>query len=446
MRRRPSTSGTAAGRRAGAHPLPTEARRLLEPWPALGVPRPAYAGRSLPNVASSVARALGRELAAPALPPLERSLDPFRDRRATGPVLLFVVDGLGYLRSRAFVRGAGDPRRRAWLAGASPITTVFPTTTTVALVSLSTATAPARHGVVGYRQYLPKFGSVVDILRLAPLGVAAPDALVGPDWRPSDLLGTRTIFRRGIAGTTAISRDRFRGQGFTRAIYDGTGYEPYSAWADLAAALVKVLGRAAPPALTLAYWDELDTVQHLRGPDVPAVDLELDRFGELLAFVARELGPRRARAITVILTADHGLVPCEPSQQVALDAEPSIVRRLARPLGGDRRAGLLRARDGEVDSLEEALRRRLPRGTRILPAGDALREGLFGPPPFLPGLGEMIGDLVVLLPSPAGITYTVPGRRSAGRTLLGAHGGLEPEELLVPLVASSLSELVDRAD
>jgi hypothetical protein len=420
--------------------LPVDVRELVAPRAPLGVPVPAYDGRSLPNVATSVVRALGSEPSDAALPPLEPSRDPFGGRRAEGPVLLFVVDGLGYERLRTRARRPGGALARTWIARAAPITTVFPSSTTVALASLSTASSPSRHGLVGYRQFLPRFGSVVDMLRMSPVGVTAMDTLLGPAWTPADVLGSPTIFRQAVPGTVAVSRDQFEGRGFTRMIYEGAGYEGYSAWADLAGALVHVLDRGPPPPLVVAYWDELDTVQHLRGPGAGSVDLELDRLGALLDFVARTVPPRVARATRVLVTADHGLVPAAPAQQVALDAEPSIVGLLGRPPTGDRRAGLLKARSGAVDRLEEALVRRLPAGSAVFRSEEAVRHGLFGPPPYHPELFERIADLVVLVPSPAGLTYMIPGRAAARRALLGAHGGLEPEELVVPLVSAPLEQ------
>ncbi len=414
---------------------------LLEPHRSLGVAVPAYAGRSLPNLAASIVRAIGGEPSALALPPLEARLDPFDGRRADGPVLLFVVDGLGLERLRDAAARAGALGASTWLRHCAPITSVFPTTTTVALASLSTASSPSRHGLVGYRQYLPAFGAVVDMLRMSPLGVAQDEALVGPAWSSSSVIAAPTIFRGSVAGAVAVSRDRFEGHAFTRMIYDGAAYEPYSAFADLAASLVHLLGREPPPPLVVAYWDELDTVQHLRGPAAPWAELEIARLADLLGFVASALTPARARQTTAIVTADHGLVPLEPSRQTAFDAAPEIMAHLARPPTGDRRVGLLKARAGEVAALERAVLERLPAGARSLSADEAIRAGLFGPPPYHPELEERVGDLVVLVPSPGGITYALPGRSPARRHLLGGHGGLEPSELLVPLVAAPLAEL-----
>jgi hypothetical protein len=438
MNPRASPSRRAA---EGTPALSREALELLTPRAPLGVPVPAYGGRSLPNVASSIVRAVGGEPSPAALPALERAVDPFAGRRADGPVLLFVVDGLGYTLLHDWAHRPGAGALRAWLRRTAPITSVFPTTTTVALASLSTATSPSRHGLVGYRQFLPAFGAVVDMLRMSPLGVAAPDALLGPSWAPSVVLGAPTIFRGSVRGAVAVSHDRFEGSGFTRLLYDGADYEGYAAWSDLAGVLVQVLGRTPPPPLVVAYWDELDTVAHLRGPASPALGLEIGRMATLLEFVARELGPSAARATTVLLTADHGLVPVEPTLQAALESIPEVANRLARPASGDRRAGLLSARRGQLAPLREALARALPSGTTFLDADEAARRGLFGPPPFHPELAERIGELVVLPPSPAGVTYRLPGRSPARRHLVGAHGGLEAAELLVPLISGPLSEL-----
>jgi Type I phosphodiesterase / nucleotide pyrophosphatase len=427
----PSSAGAAADR----------AERLLAVSEPLGVPLPAYGGRSLPNVASSVLRALGHEPPATALPPLEASVDPFAGRRAEGPVVLFVVDGLGYLRLARSAGRADGARAARWLAHSTPLTSVFPTTTTVALASLSTATSPSRHGLVGYRQYLPAFGAVVDMLRQSPNGVSGDDALVGPNWSPSMILGTPTIFRERIRDAVAVSRDRFEGRGFTRLLYDGAGYAPYSGYADFAATLSSVLTGASAPSLVLAYWDELDTTSHLQGPASAAIDLDLDRLVELLGFVARQIGPSAARRTTVLLTADHGQVPLVPSVQTAVDADPELMALLARPPTGDRRVGLLKARSGMVDRLERAIRARLGEKCRTFRSEEAVRHGLFGPPPYHPELIERIGDLVVLVPSPGGITYTPPGRSAMRRSLLGGHGGLEADEFLVPLVAGPLAEL-----
>ncbi|MCI4354848.1 MAG: hypothetical protein L3K06_05730 [Thermoplasmata archaeon] len=156
--------------------------------------------------------------------------------------------------------------------------------------------------------------------------------------------------------------------------------------------------------------------------------------------MAHRLPSRRSRRITLVVTGDHGQVPATVEARVAIEENPRIMAELARPLAGDRRAGFLMARPGRVPQLRAALDRVLPRGSKIVPMDDAVSAGLFGPPPYHPELSQRLGDLLVLVPSPAGLTYLPPGAAPISRHLFGAHGGLEPAELVVPLVSGPLSE------
>lgn len=428
--------------------LEREAESLLRPEAELGVPVPAYrTGRSLPSITSTVTRALGVEVdGSPELtPPLTAELDPFEGRRAEGTVLVFLVDALGWNAVRA-ARRAGRSLPAAWAGRMHPITSTFPTTTTVALTSLSTGEAPGRHGIVGHRIFLPEFGSVVEILRMAPPGSGVPDAFVGPDWTPRHVSGVATAFRRGLPAV-ALSRDRFEGTGFTRLLYDGAEYVPYSTAADFAHLLGELLRRPRPPAVVYAYWDELDTVQHLRGPLPEFASFEASQVERILAAARERVDPATARRATVLLASDHGQVPMERSQEVAVDREAAIASHLLHPPTGDRRAAFLTARPGHREALEAALRERLPPGSRTIPMSTAIRAELFGPPPFHPELADRLGDFLVLVPPPVGITYRIPGASPRSRYLVGAHGGLDPDELLVPLVAGSLEALTsDAAD
>lgn len=376
-------------------------------------------------------------------PPLAPDLDPFGGGRAPGAVIVFLVDAFGERQLDHWARG-GSTRARRWQAMSRPLSTVFPSTTTVALTSLSTGAPPGRHGVVGYREYLPQFGTVADLLKMSPVGLATRDLLVGPHWRPEMISGVPTVFRRGL-DAAVVTRAAFEGTGFTRLIYDGATIVPYSTGAELAHQLRRVVERTPVPPAVFVYWDELDTIQHLYGPDPELVDLELERVAELLEYAAARAPRAVAESTTVMITGDHGQVPATVAARIALDAEPRIAAELARPLAGDRRAGFLTARPGRLGALTEALADRLPPGSHVIPMPDALDAGLFGPPPYHPEVEQRLGDLLVLVPSPAGLTYLPPGA-APGRHLEGAHGGLEPDELAVPLVTGRLREFVPPSD
>jgi hypothetical protein len=330
-----------------------------------------------------------------------------------------------------------DPLAHAWGRMAHPITSVFPTTTVSALTSLSTGVPPGRHGLVGPLQYLPRFDLTADILRMTRADRPGLEELVTPGWSPSQVSGVPPMFRRGVGGA-ALSRRKFEGTGFNRVLYDGTEFIGYTTASDLAHLLGEVLRRPEPPPVVMVYWDELDTVHHLRGPSAALFDFEAGRLAHLLAHVADATDVHRRQTTRVFVTADHGQVPVDPSRQIHVDRLPDVANEMARPLAGDRRAGYFTARWGRRDALEAALRRHMPKGTRILPMSEAVAGGLFGPPPFHPELVERLGDLLVLVPIPYGLLS--PRLRVESRTpeFLGSHSGLDPEELMVPLVTGSL--------
>ncbi len=417
-----------------------EVDRLLRRDPRLGVPVPAFSGRSIPNVTTTALRAAGSSVDLGALlPPLAADLDPFGGSRAEGTVIVGIVDGLGW--GPTFVPGARSPPGvpEAWLR-ARPITSVFPTTTTVALTSLSSAAPPGRTGVVGHREYLPHFGTVVELLHMAPIGSRHRESLVGPDWTPSMVSGVPTVFRRGVAAA-AVTRATYQGTGFTRMLYDGAEMALYETAGDLVRVLRRLLDRPTPPPVVFLYWDELDTVEHLHGPDVEMAEFELAQVARILASVRRGIAPERARRATLLLTADHGQVTVARESFVRIHAEPSILALLSRPPTGDRRAVFFSARPGAVERLEEALRTRFSPGARILRSSDAIEGGLFGPPPFHPELAERIGDWIVILPAPEGATYLVPGAAVPTEHRPGGHGGLDPAELIVPLITGRLADV-----
>lgn len=408
---------------------------------------PAYGGRSLPNLAATLFARCDRPGtdSSPTAPELAVEIDPTRGRRPEGTVVLFVIDGLGWNAFRRALRGpapGGVGPAPEWGDLAHPITSVFPTTTTAALTSLSTGTPPGRHGIVGHRQWLPRFGVVADMLRMAPASTTGNDTLVGPGFDRSDLTGTPTLFERGLRAT-ALSRDRFEGSGFTRLLYEGAEYQPYATASDLAYTLARVLERTDPPEVAFVYWDELDTVQHVRGPDPFLVALELERIQGLVRAVAGRVSPQRRRSVSLWLTGDHGQVAAPDSSNLALDRHPRLLAELSHPPSGDRRAGYFAVRPDHDPSFRARIQPLLPAGTHYLSIRDAVRGGLFGPPPHHPELELRTGTWIVLPPAPVGLTYRAPGSPPPRRPSQGAHGGLDAEELLVPLISGTLGELAD---
>ena len=426
---------TTSGWNAAEHDL-TSAR------PPAGIPVPAYGGRSIPNLVVSIANTGPLPNAEGLAPPLASDVDPFRVAPPEGPVVLIIIDGLGWKAYRRWLDETSAPWALDWASGSVPLSTVFPTTTTAALVSLSAGVPPAHHGILGYRLWMPAWKVVADMLRFAPAGSDERDTLGGTPFDRRAVAGAPTLFQRGLRGTV-LSRDVFQGTRFTQLLYEGAEYVPYSTRADMARTLLEVLRRTRPPPVLFVYWDELDHAGHVRGPDSFLIAEEIESLHAALSHVARRIERSLSRRVTVVVTADHGVVAADPSAQLRLDASPELTSMLVTRPGGDRRGPYLAPRPEVNDQLQQALKSRSLPGTKFVPMDQASAMGLFGPPPHHPEMAERLGSLLVLPPVPGTITYRPPDARGPVHFLLGAHGGIDAEEFLVPRIAGSLAHLTD---
>ena len=276
---------------------------------------------------------------------------------------------------------------------------------------------------------------------MTPVGAGHRDLLIGPGWVPSDLTAAPALFRRGLRAT-AVTRDVFEGTGFTRLLYDGAEFVGYATATHLVHQLTHVLARPRPPRVVFLYWADLDTDPASRGAGLPVV-----RDGD--GPDRRPRGPCRRRTPGEGPRAPSrsrspetmGRSRADPSHSISVQREPSLLREMIRPLAGDRRAGFFAAREGRVGALTRALRLRLAEGTPVLGREVAAKIGVFGPRPFHPEFVERVGDVIAFVRSPESLTYLAPGAPPPKRFLTGAHGGVEADELLVPLITGTLDEL-----
>ncbi|MBO0703384.1 MAG: alkaline phosphatase family protein, partial [Candidatus Dormibacteraeota bacterium] len=159
----------------------------------------------------------------------------FPDRLGIGPVrqaVLLVADGLGF---ELIHRHAGlAPFLSGHLASSRPLTTGFPSTTSVSLSSIGTGLPPGEHGVVGYTMALPELPRAMNMLQWALHGKPVEDLreIVVPETffqGPTaferavsagvsvDLVGPVELAHTGLSRST-LRGGRYRGTGGGRAL------------------------------------------------------------------------------------------------------------------------------------------------------------------------------------------------------------------------------------
>lgn len=343
-------------------------------------------------------------------------------------LVILLLDGLGRDQlAQGFEADAAPSLREAGdQGGLRELTTVVPSTTASALVSLSTGTAPAAHGYLGYRLYLPDRGILADMLRVGVLGGKSSLEEVG--FAPQDLLVGEPVLssrRRGTAKAVAITRREFRGTPFTRFLYgdaDVRGYQDL----DEMGARIREACDGPGPRVVFAYWDGIDLACHVHGAASEAFQAALTRVDRTLVRHLADVGDD----VLLLVTADHGHIDCPPKGRWEVSEDPELRSLLAVPPMGDARLPYLHAREGRQGDLQDYADDVLDEAADWMPSGEAWDAGLFGPHPD-PRWRPRIGDVVLL---PRENRCFTDARLPGSRGLIGRHGGTSRREMMVPLL------------
>ena len=417
-------------------------RPLPQPLPTSeGWVLPHYEGLSIANLPATIAELLGSDLPG-ALPTL-----PQQTWRAWAPglkrVVLVILDALGYrLLQDRWAAGEGEPFAELARAGSLiPLTSIFPSTTAAALVSLRTGRPPAEHGWLAYYLYLRELGVAANAITLSPARGGSGDELLQWGLDPETLVPVPSLAEhladQGIA-TRAVLAAHFRNSGFSRMLYRGVAeIRPHLQASDFWGQLRQVLSDTRGERVVITgYWGGLDGSAHVYGPRADLWQAEFRTVSHLLRTELLDRLPAEDRDGTLLLlTADHGQIGIPPEQAISVKEHPPLEQNLLVPVMGESRAAFLYPRSGRAEAITSYLEQEFASAFTVLRSADALEAGLMGRP-VSDEARARAGELLVL---PRG-NHALQQDRPKG-PLVGRHGGLTAEEMLVPLIGVRLEAL-----
>jgi len=357
--------------------------------------------------------------------------------------VLVILDALGYrLLQDRWAAGEGEPFAELARAGSLiPLTSIFPSTTAAALVSLRTGRPPAEHGWLAYYLYLRELGVAANAITLSPARGGSGDELLQWGLDPETLVPVPSLAEhladQGIA-TRAVLAAHFRNSGFSRMLYRGVAeIRPHLQASDFWGQLAQVLSDTRRERVVITgYWGGLDGSAHVYGPRADLWQAEFRTVSHLLRTELLDRLPAEDRDGTLLLlTADHGQIEIPPEQAISVKEHPPLEQNLLVPVMGESRAAFLYPRSGRAEAITSYLEQEFASAFTVLRSADALEAGLMGRP-VSDEARARAGELLVL---PRG-NHALQQDRPKG-PLVGRHGGLTAEEMLVPLIGVRLEAL-----
>jgi hypothetical protein len=398
---------------------------------------PDYQGGSILNLPSSICHWLG----VPGLgagPLRDELLRPFSQIQR---VILVLVDALALRRLQRWMADGSAP---VWDTLAddgllAPLTSVVPSTTSAALTSLWTGRSPAEHGIAGYELWLKEYGMVVNMIQHMP-GSYRNDvgSLTKAGFKPEAYLNLPTLgphlAAHGVKAY-ALQHHSIVKSGLSQMFFKDVDVRGFNTYADLWVNLRHLVEKQlAERQYIWVYTGEVDHFSHFYGPDDERTAAELTYFSASFEqLFLKRLSPAARRGTLLLLTADHGQVVTRPDAHYDLRSHPGLAERLHILPTGENRLVYLFHRPGQGQALREYMERAWPGQYTFLDPAQAVVAGLFGPGKPHPRLLDRLGDLAAVARG-AGYLWWA----DKDNLMLGRHGGLASEEMLVPFVGAML--------
>lgn len=395
---------------------------------------PMYQGLSIANLPASICRWLGCSLES------KQTLIPdvinqFQDEY--DQVILLLVDGLSLSLFNTFMDNSSRTLGHAWGTSSNkqlfvPITSIVPSTTSAALTTLWTGTPPIKHGIIGYELFLKEVGCITNMITYSPASfldkrISITNAGFDPaNFLPMPTLGTY-LNTHGVS-VEVFEHQSIIGSGLSHMLFRDVTCRAYRTESDLWYSVMESLNqKKGGKTYTFIYWSEIDTISHRFGPQHPRLLKEWNTFAYLLGQLFSALSTKNSKTLFLI-TADHGQISTEIQPGYNLQVHPELTNHLImNPTGESRLPFIFIKKDHEQD-VDQYLKAHWNNQFKMISSQTFIQSGLLGEgEPFQETINRL-GNYVVI-PKDRAYWWWV----NKTNILLGRHGGLSSDEMLVPL-------------
>jgi Type I phosphodiesterase / nucleotide pyrophosphatase len=405
-----------------------------------GLVTPKYGGGCISNLPDTFASLLGLKSTRPIDNP--RVFDYARSNTIENLVFL-LLDGFGFNSIQSVKERFGFPsfERLERDSQVSTLTSVFPSTTSTATTSLHTGLTPQEHGIIGYTMYMNEVGAIVQMLDMGP--VFSRRSLYELGFDPAKVVGKKTIHERfteaGVQANLYINK-YIIGSGLSQITNRGANIVPTLSISDLLVGVRRNLGASfSGPAFHFAYFASPDTIAHARSPYSQEYASEVEAIFYLINRELREkLDPKVGKKTLLMISADHGLSHINQEDIIDIANHEELLNLLKVPPTGDSRCLILHAKsEQKLSQIEAYFNTRFPDSFQLFDSKEALKQGMFGMGEIKREILDRIGNLIAVPKHDNAIDNSRVQPRN--EYVPGRHGGLAPNEMVVPLITTRLA-------
>jgi hypothetical protein len=409
---------------------------------------PFYEGYCFSNIPSTILNFFGIKTERTLLP--SKLFDERGEIEGTGKVILIIIDGFGYDQWLRYHKQHEFLAKLTHRGVVSPITTVFPSTTANAITTINSGLTPQEHGLPEWYVYFREIDMIINTVHFKPLGSKRQDELLEIGVNPKTLYDGNTIYqalKKEDVKTFTFINEAYAYSAYSKLIFKGSTINPAISNSDLIVRLRKHLEKEKGPAYYYVYLGSLDSIEHEYGPHTEEYYAELSSISFLLEKeLVEKIDKKTAKESLLIVTSDHGQLNVNPRETVYLNGYPRLVQNFQKsPEGrvifptGSPRDVFLHVKPDKIQEIHGFLCQKLGEKAVIMETEEGIGRGLFGIGEPSAEFIDRVGNLLILPKENHTIWYEHPNGRKFD--LLGHHGGLSREEILVSFGMAKLSML-----
>ncbi|MEM5793277.1 MAG: alkaline phosphatase family protein [Candidatus Aenigmatarchaeota archaeon] len=405
---------------------------------------PFYEKYCLSNIPSTILKLFGIK---PKNPILGHEILKVLESYEFENILFLILDGFGYNYWKKYSDDYWFFRKFEEKGHVFPLTTIFPSSTAPAITTINTGFTPQEHGLLEWVVYFKEIDMIINTLPFSSL--IKKDQMILEKANPKILYNGQTIYQKlkkeGIKSFSFISHLYSRSK-YSKIIAKGSETISFLYLSDLFVNVRKKLENFLGKSYYYIYIDHMDSIEHKYGLLTDENSSEISSISFMIKQELSKVQKKIANKTIVFFTSDHGQTKVYPNETIYLNRFKKLDKYFQKgkrknkilPTGSPRDV-FLHIKPEMLDETIEFLKNKLKGKCAVLKTEDAIKRGLFGIGKPTKKFMERVGNVLILPYRNNTIWYKHTNKKF---DLLGHHGGLSKDEMLIPFAFCKLSDLI----